>query len=160
VNLEGSLSYAESLRENILKNEEGYYLNPANSKYEHVWSDYFTGYSNDATYHLKLRPGKYIIRLKVEKLLPEYRALMNITCSAESVMGEWKVGKREQTTFLSEVLSNRARREERNVIQPFPHKKQSWIMANDDFEAIGYGTLTFQTGKNDNIIMVIAVDTK
>jgi hypothetical protein len=33
-------------------------------------------------------------------------------------------------------------------------------MANDDFEAIGYGTLTFQTGKNDNILMVVSVDTK
>jgi hypothetical protein len=85
---------------------------------------------------------------------------MNVTAGEDSVMGECKLTKREQTTFLSEVLSNRARREERNVIYPFPHKKQSWIMANDDFDALGYATLTFQTGKNDAIAMLVAVDVK
>lgn len=70
------------------------------------------------------------------------------------------MSKKEQTTFFSEVLSDKARREERNVIYPFPHKKQSWIMANDDFDTIGYGTLTFQTGKNDNIAMNINIETK
>lgn len=84
--MEGSYSYAESLRETILKNEEGYFLNPSNSKFEHVLSDYFRGYANEATYHLKLRPGKYIIRLKLEKLLPEYRGILNITAAEDTAI--------------------------------------------------------------------------
>jgi hypothetical protein len=68
--------------------------------------------------------------------------------------------KKEQTRFLSEVLSTKARKEEKNVIYPFPHRKQTWIMANDDFESIGYGTIIFQSGKNDNYLMIINIDTK
>jgi hypothetical protein len=33
-------------------------------------------------------------------------------------------------------------------------------MANDDFDAIGYGTITFQTGKNDNLILIVNIDIK
>ena len=33
-------------------------------------------------------------------------------------------------------------------------------MANDDFDTIGYGTITFQSGKKDNIVMIIAIDIK
>lgn len=58
------------------------------------------------------------------------------------------------------MLSDKARKEERNVIYPFPHKKQTWIMANDDFDSIGYGSLTFQTGKSDALLMAITIDFK
>lgn len=27
--------------------------------------DYFKGYANEVTYHLKLKPGRYILRLKI-----------------------------------------------------------------------------------------------
>ena len=33
-------------------------------------------------------------------------------------------------------------------------------MANYDFDAIGYGTIIFQTGKNDNYMMVVDIDAK
>lgn len=93
-------------------------------------------------------------------MLPEYRALLNVTCSEDVLIGECKMAKKEQITFLSEVLSDKARREERNVIYPYPHKKQTWIMANDDFQAIGYGTITFQTAKNDALALIVTIDFK
>lgn len=54
-----------------------------NEKYEYVRGDYFRGYKSDVTYHLKLKPGKYILRVKIEKMLAEYRARLNITSNAE-----------------------------------------------------------------------------
>jgi hypothetical protein len=33
-------------------------------------------------------------------------------------------------------------------------------MANDDFDTLGYGTITFQSGKKDGIVMIIAIDIK
>lgn len=42
----------------------------SNQKFEYVKGDYIKGYSNDVSYHLKLKPGNYILRLKIEKLLP------------------------------------------------------------------------------------------
>lgn len=33
-------------------------------------------------------------------------------------------------------------------------------MANNDFSSLGYGTIIFQTGKNDNNMMIVNIDTK
>ena len=40
--------------------------------------------------------------------------------------------------------------EEVNPIFPTPNKRQTWIMVNNDFDQIGYGSIVFQVGKNDN----------
>jgi hypothetical protein len=74
----------------MLKNEEGYFLPLSNHKYEYIAGDYVKGYSNDVTYHLKIKPGSYILRIKVEKLLPEYRVLFNLTSSSETHISEGK----------------------------------------------------------------------
>lgn len=63
----------------MLNNEKGDFLALSNHKYEFVRGDYTLGYANEMTYHLKLKAGSYILRLKIEKLLPEYRALLNVT---------------------------------------------------------------------------------
>ena len=71
------------------------------------------------------------------------------TSSAEVRISENKLEQTENR-FLSEILSSKARIEEINPIFPTPMKKQTWIMMNNDFEQIGYGSILFQVGKNDN----------
>ena len=60
--------------------------------------------------------------------------------------------KNEETEkqFLGEILSSKARMEEVNPIFPTPNNRQTWIMMNNDFDQIGYGSIVFQVGKNDN----------
>ena len=52
--------------------------------------------------------------------------------------------------FLSEVLSHKARMTERNIIYPTPSNKTTWVMINNDFNLLGYGSILFQMGKHDN----------
>ncbi len=49
----------------MLNNEKGDFLALSNHKYEFVRGDYTLGYANEMTYHLKLKPGSYILRLKI-----------------------------------------------------------------------------------------------
>lgn len=120
--------------------------------------DYFKGYASDVTYHLKLKPGLYILRLKIEKILPEYRAILNTTSSKEVTISEGKMSKGEQNEFLAEVFSNKSRKEEKNVIVPNPNRKQSWIILNDEFATLGYCSILFQVGKNDDRTLTVAID--
>jgi len=62
----------------------------SNHKFEYVGGDYVKGYTNEVTYHMRIKPGSYVIRLKVEKLLPEYRVLLNVTSSSETMISENK----------------------------------------------------------------------
>lgn len=50
---------------------------------------------------------------------------------------------------MAEALSSKARQEELNIVFPSPNKKQTWIMMNNNFDEIGYGSILFQIGKND-----------
>jgi hypothetical protein len=110
------------------------------------------------TYHLKLKPGLYILRLKIEKIFPEYRAILNITSSREVAISEGKMTKNDQNEFLTEIFSNKSRKEEKNVVVPNPAKKQSWLMVNDDFQTMGYGSILFQVGKNDSRTLTVNID--
>ena len=67
----------------MLKHEDGTFLPLSNHNVEFVYGDYAQGYSNDITSHLKLKSGSYVFRLKVEKILSEYRVLLNVTSSCE-----------------------------------------------------------------------------
>lgn len=121
---------------------------------------YFHGYASTLTHLLKVRPGRYLFRIKIEKLFPEYRAVLNVTSNREVVISEAKLNQNEHHEFLAEVLSDKARKEERNVIFPNLNRKQSWIIINRDFESLGYNTILMQVGKNDNRCMTVEVDTQ
>ena len=45
------------------------------------------------------------------------------------------------------------------MIVPNPNKKQSWMMINDDFQTMGYCSILFQVGKNDNRTLTVNIDT-
>ena len=40
---------------------------------------------------------------------------------------------------------------------PTASKKQTWIMMNNDFQELGYGSILFQIGKNDNRGLTISI---
>jgi hypothetical protein len=48
--------------------------------------------------------------------------------------------------------------EEHNPVFPTPSKRQTWIMMNDDFDELGYGSILLQVGKNDNRGLTITVN--
>ena len=63
------VSYVESVREKFLDNDDddiGFIA--SHTPYEYVFSDYFRGYSQEVTYNLTLKAGKYFLRLKSEQM--------------------------------------------------------------------------------------------
>lgn len=83
--------------------------------------------------------------------------LLNITSSSEIRISEIKNEKIE-SQFLAEILSSKARIEELNPIFPTHSKRQTWIMMNNDFDLLGYGSILFQVGKNDNRGLTININ--
>lgn len=39
------------------------------SQHDFIIGEYFKGFSNELSYNLRLKPGKYLVRLKVEEKL-------------------------------------------------------------------------------------------
>lgn len=49
------------------------------SQHDFVAGHFFKGYSNELVQNLPLRPGKYLIRIKIEQKISEYRCFLNST---------------------------------------------------------------------------------
>lgn len=77
--------------------------------YEHIFSDYFKGYAKDLCFHLKLKPGKYFLRCKIEKLRVEYRSMINIVSSCPVKLIDAKMDATDHKHFLNETVSSKAR---------------------------------------------------
>lgn len=99
------------MKDKILKNEDGDFLRfQSEIQYECVQSDYFKGYHNETTYLLKLQPGRYYMRYKIQQLKTEYRCIINMVSGEEIVISDAKKDKNEQNEFLQEVISHKVRK--------------------------------------------------
>ena len=85
------------MKDRIMKNEDEDFVNlHAEVQYKYIFSDYFKGYCNEVTYSLKLDPGRFFIRYKIEQLKTEYRCIINTVSSEDIHIQDAKMGKKEQ----------------------------------------------------------------
>lgn len=105
-----------------------------NPSYEYVMGEYFQGYSNELTYNLELKPGKYYMRIKIEQKQSEYRCQINSTAiNGKIKIFDPKLNDKEQLAMLKDCLISKAKLEKKFITYINPIKKGSWIICRNEF---------------------------
>ena len=150
------------MREKFLDNDDdeiGFIA--SNNHYEYILGDYFKGYSEDVSYNLSLKPGKYFIRLKSEQKKSEYRCYLNtVSVGTEIKISDSRMERTEQIQMLKQTLSSKVRNEKKNITYLNKIKKGSWISCTNDFNKLGYCMIVAKTIQHSENKIVIEVDPK